>query len=31
MKKVMVFIIDGFVDWEVSYVIVELNKQGIGF
>jgi len=26
MKKVMVFITDGFADWEASYVTAELNK-----
>ncbi|KOP75771.1 thiamine biosynthesis protein ThiJ [Bacillus sp. FJAT-21351] len=31
MKKVMVFITDGFADWEASYVTAELNKQGTGF
>ncbi|MFJ7696766.1 type 1 glutamine amidotransferase family protein [Lysinibacillus fusiformis] len=31
MKKVLVFIIDGFADWEASYVTAELNKPGTGF
>ena len=31
MKKVLVFITDGFADWEASYVTAELNKPGTGF
>ncbi|WP_375105590.1 type 1 glutamine amidotransferase family protein [Lysinibacillus fusiformis] len=31
MKNVLVFIIDGFADWEASYVTAELNKPGTGF
>ncbi|WP_418301252.1 type 1 glutamine amidotransferase family protein [Lysinibacillus fusiformis] len=31
MKKVLVFIIDCFADWEASYVTAELNKPGTGF
>ena len=31
MKKVVVFITDGFADWEASYVTAELNKPGTGF
>ena len=31
MKKVLVFITDGFADWEASYVTAELNKRGTGF
>jgi len=31
MKKVLVFITDGFADWEASYVTAELNKLGTGF
>lgn len=31
MKKVLVFIPDGFADWEASYVNAELNKPGTGF
>lgn len=31
MKKVLVFITDGFSDWEASYVTAELNKPGTGF
>ena len=31
MKKVLVFITDGFADWEASYVTAELNKSGTGF
>ncbi|KPN95214.1 type 1 glutamine amidotransferase family protein [Lysinibacillus sp. ZYM-1] len=31
MKKVLVFIIDGFADWEASYVTAELNKPRTGF
>ncbi|MCT9852388.1 glutamine amidotransferase [Priestia megaterium] len=31
MKKVLVFITDGFADWEASYVIAELNKPETGF
>ncbi len=27
----MVFITDGFADWEASYVTAELNKPGTGF
>ncbi|WLR42259.1 type 1 glutamine amidotransferase family protein [Bacillus carboniphilus] len=31
MKRVLVFITDGFADWEASYVTAELNKPGTGF
>ncbi|MGE6300105.1 DJ-1/PfpI family protein, partial [Guptibacillus hwajinpoensis] len=31
MKKVLVFITDGFADWEASYVTAELNKTGTGY
>ena len=31
MKKVLVFITDGFADWEASYVTAELNKPETGF
>ncbi|MGE6603511.1 MULTISPECIES: type 1 glutamine amidotransferase family protein [Lysinibacillus] len=31
MKNILVFIIDGFADWEASYVTAELNKPGTGF
>ena len=31
MKKVLIFITDGFADWEASYVTAELNKPGTGF
>lgn len=31
MKKVLVFITDGFADWEASYVTAELNKPGTAF
>ncbi|WP_176586566.1 type 1 glutamine amidotransferase family protein [Priestia megaterium] len=31
MKKVLVFITDGFADWEASYVTAELNKPEAGF
>ncbi|MBD1371431.1 glutamine amidotransferase [Hazenella sp. IB182357] len=31
MKKVFVFITDGFADWEASYVTAELNKPETGF
>jgi len=31
LKNVLVFIIDGFADWEASYVTAELNKPGTGF
>ncbi|MCM3546817.1 type 1 glutamine amidotransferase family protein [Priestia megaterium] len=31
MKKVLVFITDGFADWEASYVTAELNKPRTGF
>ena len=31
MKKVLVFITDGFADWEASYVTAELNKPGTGY
>ncbi|HAU34410.1 MAG TPA: glutamine amidotransferase [Lysinibacillus sp.] len=31
MKNVLVFMIDGFADWEASYVTAELNKPGTGF
>ncbi|MEH6930496.1 MULTISPECIES: type 1 glutamine amidotransferase family protein [Priestia] len=31
MKNVLVFITDGFADWEASYVTAELNKPGKGF
>jgi hypothetical protein len=30
MKKVLLFITDGFADWEASYVTAELNKPGTG-
>jgi len=31
LKNILVFIIDGFADWEASYVTAELNKPGTGF
>ncbi|WP_335871788.1 type 1 glutamine amidotransferase family protein [Bacillus sp. 2205SS5-2] len=31
MKKVLVFITDGFADWEASYVSAEINKSGTGY
>ncbi|WP_394173310.1 type 1 glutamine amidotransferase family protein [Guptibacillus hwajinpoensis] len=31
MKKVLVFVTDGFADWEASYVTAELNKPGTGY
>ncbi|WP_173918658.1 type 1 glutamine amidotransferase family protein [Halobacillus sp. Marseille-Q1614] len=31
MKNVLVFITDGFADWEASYVTAELNKPGSGY
>ncbi|MBP1991109.1 type 1 glutamine amidotransferase family protein [Paenibacillus eucommiae] len=31
MKKVLVFLTDGFADWEASYVSAELNKPGTGY
>jgi putative intracellular protease/amidase len=31
MKKMLVFITDGFADWEASYVTAEINKQGTGY
>lgn len=31
MKEVLIFITDGFADWEASYVSAELNKPGTGF
>ncbi|MCA0987356.1 type 1 glutamine amidotransferase family protein [Guptibacillus algicola] len=31
MKTVLVFITDGFADWEASYVTPELNKAGTGY
>ncbi|MDX8344567.1 type 1 glutamine amidotransferase family protein [Rossellomorea sp. YZS02] len=31
MKKVLVFLTDGFADWEASYVTAELNKSWTGY
>ncbi|MYL63236.1 glutamine amidotransferase [Bacillus hwajinpoensis] len=31
MKKMLVFITDGFADWEASYVTAELNKPETGY
>lgn len=31
MKKVLVFLTDGFADWEASYVTAELNKSSTGY
>ncbi|CDQ20019.1 type 1 glutamine amidotransferase family protein [Halobacillus karajensis] len=31
MKNVLVFITDGFADWEAGYVTAELNKPGSGY
>ncbi|MCA1010688.1 type 1 glutamine amidotransferase family protein [Halobacillus halophilus] len=31
MKNVLVFITDGFADWEASYVTAEINKPGTGY
>ncbi|MCA0170918.1 type 1 glutamine amidotransferase family protein [Bacillus sp. RAR_GA_16] len=31
MKTVLVFITDGFADWEASYVTAEINKHGSGY
>ncbi|NMH68410.1 glutamine amidotransferase [Bacillus sp. RO3] len=31
MKKVLVFITDGFADWEASYVTAEINQAGTGY
>ncbi|MCC5803550.1 type 1 glutamine amidotransferase family protein [Rossellomorea vietnamensis] len=31
MKKVLVFLTDGFADWEASYVTAELNKSRTGY
>ncbi|MCA1060232.1 glutamine amidotransferase [Rossellomorea aquimaris] len=31
MKRVLVFITDGFADWEASYVTAELNKSWTGY
>ncbi|WP_282137336.1 type 1 glutamine amidotransferase family protein [Rossellomorea aquimaris] len=31
MKKVLVFVTDGFADWEASYVTAEINKPETGY
>ena len=31
LKEVLIFITDGFADWEASYVSAELSKPGTGF
>lgn len=31
MKKVLVFITDGYADWEASYICAELNNPGTGY
>jgi len=31
MKEVLIFLTDGFADWEASYVSTELNKPGSGY
>jgi len=31
MKKVLVFVTDGFADWEASYVTAEINKSKTGY
>ncbi|WP_226577623.1 type 1 glutamine amidotransferase family protein [Halobacillus litoralis] len=31
MKNVLVFVTDGFADWEAAYVTAELNKPGTGY
>lgn len=31
MGKVLVFVTDGFADWEASYVTAEINKPETGY
>ncbi|MCA0984390.1 glutamine amidotransferase [Halobacillus yeomjeoni] len=31
MKQVLVFVTDGFADWEAGYVTAEINKHGTGY
>ncbi|WJE17027.1 type 1 glutamine amidotransferase family protein [Halobacillus sp. ACCC02827] len=31
MKTVLVFVTDGYADWEVGYITAELNKPGTGY
>ena len=31
MKKVLIFLIDGYADWEPALIAAELNKPAVGF